>query len=117
MGSEHYVSKFIQIAKRQNSTNADECLKETCKEFVKWCMIDQLKLEHRAYGDNIALIAIGLLNGKTKEDWFKDIKSWKGKLEDNNLIRDADDAVEEETNNGIEYGSDSENFKIDFTQL
>ncbi|RGB34769.1 phosphatase 2C-like domain-containing protein [Rhizophagus diaphanus] len=116
--SEHYISKFLQIAKKQDSPNADECLKETCKEFVRWCMIAQLKFEYRNYGDNIALIAIGILNGKSKEEWFRDIKNWKGIYEDNNLIsKDIDDAIQEEDSEEIDYGSDSESCKIDFTQL
>jgi len=107
------------LPKKQNSPNADVCLKETCKEFVKWCMIDQLKLEYKNYGDNIALIAVGLLNGETKEEWFRDIKNWKGTYEDSNLIlRDVNDIVQEEDeDDGIDYGSDSESCKIDFTQL
>jgi hypothetical protein len=117
LSSEHYVSKFIQIAKKQNSPNADVCLKETCKEFVKWCMIDQLKLEYKNYGDNIALIAIGILYGKSKEEWFRDIKNWKGTYEDSNILRDTNDAIQEEDNEEIDYGSDSESCKIDFTQL
>jgi hypothetical protein len=108
----------LQIAKKQESPNVDDCLKETCKDFVKWCMIDQLKLEYKNYGDNIAIIAIGILNGKSKEEWFRDIKNWKGKYEENNLIlRDVNNTVQEEVNEEIDYGSDSESCKIDFTQL
>ncbi|CAI2169099.1 10276_t:CDS:2, partial [Funneliformis geosporum] len=86
MASEHFISKFIQIAKKQTSTNIDECLKETCKEFVKWCIMDHLKLEFKNHGDNASLIAIGLLNGQTKQQWFQDIQKWKGKYENDELI-------------------------------
>ncbi|RIA85963.1 phosphatase 2C-like domain-containing protein [Glomus cerebriforme] len=116
--SDHFLSKFIQIAKKQTSPDVDECLKETCKELVRWCMIDHLKLDFKNYGDNIALIAIGLLNGQTKQEWFRDIKEWKGVYEDSNLIlRDIDDTVQEDDNEDMDYGSDSESCKIDFTQL
>ncbi|GBB84744.1 hypothetical protein RclHR1_11310001 [Rhizophagus clarus] len=118
--SDHYISKFIQIAKKQDSPNADKCLEETCKEFVKWCMIGQLKFEYRNNGDNIALIAIGILNGKSKEEWFRDIKNWKGKCEDSNLIlKDINDTIQDDVEevDDIDYGSDSEDCKIDFTQL
>ena len=42
-------------------------------------MIDHLKLEFKNYGDNIALIAIGILDGKEEKDkkeWFKEIQQW-----------------------------------------
>lgn len=81
-------------------------------------MIAQLKFEYKNYGDNIALIAIGILNGKSKEEWFRDIKNWKGIYEDNNLIsKNIDDTIQEEDSEEIDYGSDSESCKIDFTQL
>ena len=51
MNTEHFISKFIQIARNQQLTqdndNVNECLKNTCKEFVEWCMIVHLKLDFK----------------------------------------------------------------------
>ena len=115
MTSEHFISKFIQIAKKQTSTNVGECLKATCKEFVKWCTIDHLKFDFKNHGDNASLIAIGLLHGQTKQQWFQDIQKWKGKYDDDPLIlKDINDLIQEEDD--IDYVSDSESCTIDFTK-
>ncbi|GBB84742.1 hypothetical protein RclHR1_11300011 [Rhizophagus clarus] len=112
--SDHYISKFIEIAKKQTSQNGEVCLEITCKEFVRWCMIDQLKLGYKNHGDNISLIAIGVLNGKSKKEWFRDIKNWKGKYGNSDLISmDPHDAVQ---NDYYDF-SDSEDCKIDFIKL
>src|SRR5688572_614425 len=100
LNTEHFISKFIQIAKNQYLTpdNAYECLKNTCIEFVKWCMIDHLKLDFKNYGDNIALIVVGLLNGNNPHQWFKDIQGWKGKYDDNNsYLRGYQDTNQDES--------------------
>ena len=119
--SEHFISKFIQIARNQtpNLFNVNDCLKDTCKEFVKWCMIDLLKLDFKNYGDNISLIAVGLLKGKDDRDklqWFQDIQQWKGKYEDNIVLRGISDTIPEETQEETDFG-DSDDCQIDFTQL
>ncbi|CAG8560228.1 6649_t:CDS:2 [Funneliformis mosseae] len=120
MESEHFISKFIQIARKQTSTDVDDCLKETCKEFIKWCIMDHLKLEFKNHGDNASLIAIGLLNGQTKQQWFQDIQKWKGTYDNDDLIlkdlvqNDDDGDGDQEDSN---YVSDSESCTIDFTQI
>ena len=119
MNTDHFISKFIQIARNQQLTqdNVNECLKNTCKEFVEWCMIVHLKLDFKNYGDNIALIAIGLLNGDSQQQWFDKIKNWKGKYDDNNAyLRGVNDTIPEESPDE-DYGSDTSSCKFDFTDL
>ena len=115
MDTEHFISKFLLIAKEQQLQDPTDCLKKTCEEFVKWCMIDHLKLDFKNYGDNIALIAIGLLKGDDHDKlrWFKAIQGWKGKYDDNPYLRGIDDTIPEEQEDG--YGSDSSSCKFDFT--
>ncbi len=105
-----FISKFILIAKNQHLTpdNVNECLKNTCKEFVEWCMIDHLKLNFKDYGDNISLIVVGLLNGNNPHQWFKSIQNWKGKIDNFSYF---DNIIQEED---WEVGSNS-SCKFDFT--
>jgi hypothetical protein len=117
LNTEHFISKFIQIARNQQLDNVNECLKNTCEEFVKWCMIDHLKLDYKNYGDNISLIVVGLLNGNNPQQWFKSIQSWKGKYDDNDLyLRGINNTIEEESQKD-DYGSDSSSCIMDFTDL
>jgi|SRR2546421_8462447 len=118
MNTEHFISKFIQIARNQQLTpnNVKECLKNTCKEFVEWCMIVHLKLDFKDYGDNISLIVIGLLNGNNPQQWFKSIQNWKGKYDDSNsCLRGFDNLFLEDQED--DYGSDNSSCKFDFTHL
>ena len=82
-------------------------------------MIDHLNLEFKSYGDNIALIAIGIPKGRYKKDmlqWFRDIQKWKGKYDDSNpYLRSFNDSITEKNEDDIDYGSDSESCKFDFT--
>lgn len=118
MNTEHFISKFIQIARNQQLTsdNVNECLENTCIEFVEWCMIVHLKLDFKNYGDNISLVVVGLLNGNNPQQWFKSIQNWKGKYDDNNsYLRKFDNIIQEDQDN--DYGSDGSSCKFDFTDL
>ena len=121
MNTDHFISKFIQIARNQQLTqdndNVNECLKNTCKEFVEWCMIVHLKLDFKNYGDNISLIVVGLFNGNNPQQWFKSIQNWKGKYEDNFLYLKGFDNIIQEKDREDDYGSDSSSCKFDFTDL
>lgn|SRR5438105_13730520 len=114
MNTEHFISKFIQIARNQHLTpdNVNKCIKNTCKEFVEWCMITHLKHDFKNYGDNISLIVVGLLNGNNPYQWFKSIQNWKGKI-DNFLYFDN---ITQEEDGEVDYGSDSSCI-FDFTNL
>lgn len=117
MDTEHFISKFLLIAKEQQLQDPTECLKKTCEEFVKWCMIDHLKLDFKNYGDNIALIAIGILEGQdegAKRRWFDKIRSWNGKYGVNNqYLRGINDTIIEESQ-GDDYRSDSSSCKFEY---
>jgi hypothetical protein len=93
----------------------------TCKEFVKWCMIVHLKLDFKNFGDNISLIVVGLLNGNNPQQWFKSIQNWKGKYDYNvSYLRGFDSIVQEEDREddyGSESDGDSSSCKFDFTEL
>ena len=104
MNTEQFISKFIQIARNQHLTpdNVNKCIKNTCKEFVEWCMITHLKSEFKNYGDNISLIVVGLLNGNNPHQWFKSIQNW--------------DIIIQEEDKEIDYGSDN-SCVFDFTDL
>ena len=119
MNTDHFISKFIQIARNQQLTqdNVNECLKNTCKEFVEWCMIVHLKLDFKNYGDNISLIVVGLFNGNNAQQWFKSIQNWKGKYDDNFSYLGGFDNKIQEKDLEDDYRSDSSSCKFDFTDL